>query len=237
MGDSRLNTGVENIDGQLGGGFPPGSLVVIESESRSQSEILFHMMLHEHANGRGAAYITTLSTVQGVTDELRKSHISVDPADVEISSADPTAPVDDTIAALTSFTNSSPGERSDTDDGDSETASPLAPVVIIDSLTEIEEVTDRQEYQDFLSSLRDHQRNTGVIVVGTRWSDHETAGNSTLATNRATDCIFSIRERVDGGDIQTYLHIPKSRFSEPPDERFKLNMKGVFKVDSSRFIV
>lgn len=63
---SRLTTGIRSLDKELGGGLPPGSLVVFTTPPDAQSELLLHALARE----RETLYLTTVRPEEEIRAEF-----------------------------------------------------------------------------------------------------------------------------------------------------------------------
>ncbi|OYR56658.1 DUF7125 family protein [Halorubrum halodurans] len=244
----RRSTGIKDLDKHLNGGVPPGALLLLTSHSQTQAELFTHTILSQHDDTR-THYLTTLTTESGAAAELQKTPVNTAPGSTAIHSINPDEPIRDTVNTIRTATteqNNNHGDTSETgretrtattDGGSHHTDTGTARIIIIDTITDLEHGTERSDYQDFLAWLQALQRDTGTIVLLTRYTDyHASDSGHEHVTNRSADAVWELSEHRDDTNISTYLYMPKCRFGNPFTERWKVNIDTEIRIDTSRDI-
>lgn len=205
---SRLPTGIDALDRELDGGFPPGSLVAYCAPPASQSEIL----LYELTATRPSLYLTTDRTEEAVRDAFGRA--SCPTGDPEITQVPFDAPLQHADRLFRSI-----GEGMN---------------LIVDPVDELER-TERSRYRSFLNDLQNHLVNTGSVGVlhcmRTK-AEPELRG----VTEHMADVVFELSQERNGTDIETRLAVPKFRGGRALDETIKLELADRVRVDTSRDI-
>lgn len=205
---TRLSTGVDVLDRELGGGVPAGTVVAYEAPPASQGELL----LYELTRPRPTLYLTTNRTEQAVRDAFEATNAPT--GDPEIGY----------VPGADSLENARRAFRS----------VPPESTVIVDPADALERA-DRSRYENFLNELGNHMRNVGgVAVLHCLDTGHDTALRGT--TEHMADVVFKLRVSEDNGDIETRLTVPKFRGGSAPDSSIKLNLGERVQVDTSRDI-
>lgn len=207
----RLQTGIQRLDKALSGGIPPGAIVTVTSDSRTQSELFLHRIIAEN----DTRYITTIGNEETVKAEFAKSPVDIGTTNITYASPD----------ATLSNTRTAIEEQRD------------AKLTVINIVNDIEgnHGTTRGEYQQFLNWLQNKLRNTGGVVIFHRYATGVGKGNSHI-TNSMSDIILELEEVTEGEGITNYLHMPKCRGAGAIDERLKVSLTDGLSIDTSRDI-
>lgn len=206
----RLRTNIQVLDDHLGGGIPPGAIVTLSSDPRTQSELLLHKLV----SGSDTVYISTVGNEDTVEAEFQKSNLVSEPPDIRY--VDPSSP----LQSIRKHIEKLGGGQ----------------LVIVNYVNVIEsgEMTSRGEYQEFVNWVQNMNRHTGNIVLFHRHRNNDP--DYTHITNSISDIIFEIDEAVAGEEVTNYLHMPKCRGGSALDERLELEIGQDISVDTSRDI-
>lgn len=204
----RLPTGITVLDRQLGGGIPPGSIVLLSATPASQSELF----LYELTAARGTLYMTTVRSDAAVEDAIRRCSTRVgSPTIRDVGSDAPLDHANDLIRALPENAN-----------------------LIVDVVDVLERV-DPARYRNFLNGLQTHMVNTGSIAVLHGLNGRSVPDNRDM-TEHMADIVFDLRTEVNGSEIVNRLAVPKFRGGAALEETIKLRLAKQVTVDTSRDI-
>lgn len=207
----RLTTGIDAIDRTLGGGFPPGSLVVLTSPPQAQVDPLLHASLHE----RPTHYFTTVRDTAAVQGELDR--LLDEPEIRSLRAVGVDGGLDTILSDLATI-------------GDGED-------VIVSVLDPLEDAVSLPTYVSFLNNLGQRlQESGGVAILHCLDTDDPPYNrNFTLA---AADFVWQLRCRRQGRKLAYTLEIPKASGIElDNDERvLALNLGRTVSIDTSRDI-
>lgn len=210
--NKRLETGVPALDDQLGGGIPPGAIVTLSSDPRTQSE----MFIHKLASKTDTLYISTIGNEQTVKAEFAKSTVTdTEPSVVDVS-------VDSPVQEIRKHIEKAPEQS----------------LIIINSVNELENasITKRGAYQKLINHIQNLNLHTGTIVILHRFARGEGVNEHEMVTNSISDIIIELDQEVTGEDITDYLHMPKCRGGIALDQRLQLDIGANITVDTSRDI-
>jgi KaiC/GvpD/RAD55 family RecA-like ATPase len=203
----RLPTGISVLDRQLGGGIPPGSILLLSADPASQSESL----LYEIAAARGTLYVTTVRSEQAVRDAIERYRGGVDR--LSIRDAGDYPPIDNATRLVKDL--------------------PESANLLVDVVDPLEE-TEPTRYRRFLNDLQTHMVNTGSVAVLHAMHGSETP-NRTL-TEHMADVVFDLRTDTSGSQIVNRLAVPKVRGGSALEETIKLKLTDGVTIDTSRDI-
>jgi KaiC/GvpD/RAD55 family RecA-like ATPase len=205
---SRLSTGVDVLDRELGGGVPGGTVVAYETPPASQGELL----LYELTRPRPTLYLTTDRSKQAVRDAFEETNAPAGNPEIGY------------IKGADALENARHAVRS----------VPENTTVIVDTADALERA-DRTRYENFLNELGNHMRNVdGVAFLHCLDTDHAPALRGT--TEHMVDAVFRLRVEEAGGEIESRLTVPKFRGGRALDTPVKLNLAERVQVDTSRDI-
>ncbi|PSQ61280.1 MAG: transcriptional regulator [Halobacteriales archaeon SW_9_67_25] len=204
-----FSTGIRYLDMQAGGGVPAGDIVVLTAPPNSQSETIFQ----EFASAEPTVY---LSTTAQDTDELRaRLEPSGIPAeDLTVGHLDPTAFLDDPEK----FVGDLPPES----------------VVVVDPV-DLLESGPRGAYLASLNLLKSRLRETDSVALLHCLSDTPVPDHRALTLKRA-DHIWSLRQTIENGELQTTLYVPKSRIGAIIADGISIELTDGVQIDTSRNI-
>jgi KaiC/GvpD/RAD55 family RecA-like ATPase len=206
----RLPTGITVLDRQLDGGIPAGSIVLLEADPASQSELF----LYELTAVRGTLYLTTIRSQQAVQDAVTSTPGRVgSPTVRDVGGGTPLDSANKLVTSLPEGAN-----------------------LVVDVVDVLEE-TETSRYREFLNELQTHMVNTGGLAVlhGLRGTNDGTPHNRTY-TKHMADAVFDLQTEVTGSDVENRLAIPKFRGGRAPEETIKLRLTEQVTVDTSRDI-
>jgi KaiC/GvpD/RAD55 family RecA-like ATPase len=205
---SRLSTGVDVLDRQLGGGFPPGSVVAYTTPPASQAELL----LYEMTRPRPALYLSTTRTEIAVEDALERTNAPTgDPRIRYIEGDDPLGNVEGRFRDVS-------GEST----------------LIIDTVDVLER-DERPRYQNFLNELQNHMQNTGGLAVLHGLNGQDVSRLRDL-THHLADVVLDLKVDTEGSEVEATLAVPKFRGGRPPTETLTLELDDRVRIDTSRDI-
>lgn len=204
----RLATGITVLDRQLEGGIPAGSIVLLEAEPASQSELF----LYELTATRGTLYLTTVRSEQAVQDGLDRSTTRVGKPTIHEAGGD--APLD----KVNHLVGTLPEESN----------------LIID-VADVLERHERSRYRHFLNSLQTTMVNTGGMAVLHGLKGQNVSDNRKMSRHVA-DVVFDLRTNVDGAEVDNRLVVPKFRGGRALAEPIKLKLTEAVSIDTSRDI-
>jgi KaiC/GvpD/RAD55 family RecA-like ATPase len=205
---TKLSTGVDVLDRQLGGGLPAGSVVAYTAPPESQAELL----LYEFTRPRETLYLTTQRTEQSVQDALDRTTAPTGDPRVEYAAGD--APLEN---ASRQFRNVE-GEAN----------------LIVDPVDMLER-QDGTRYRNFLNALGNHMQNIGGIAV-LYCLDGTNIPEQRDATVHMADVVLRLTVEMNGTDVESRLIVPKFRGGNAPDEAIKLELSERVRIDTSRDI-
>jgi KaiC/GvpD/RAD55 family RecA-like ATPase len=203
----RLSTGITVLDRELGGGLPAGSIVYLDADPASQSELF----LYELTAVRGTLYLTTLRSDQAVRDAI-----------------------DRTLGRAGSPTVRSVGGEAPLDVANRLVHDLPERANLVVDVVDVLEAADAVRYRAFLNDLQTHMVNTGGLAVlhGMKGEDP----SNRKYTKHMADVVFDLRTAVDGAEIENRLAVPKFRGGRAPEETLKLRLAEEVAVDTSRDI-
>lgn len=204
---SRLSTGVDVLDRELGGGLPAGSVVAFCAPPASQSELF----LYELTTARSTLYLTADRTENAVQQALERTAAPTGDPTVRYVAGD--APLEN---ARRLFRNAGEGAG-----------------LVIDPVDPLERV-DRARYQNFLNDLINHMQNTQGVALLHCLTGRE-ADTRTL-TEHMADVVMELHVERDGTDIETNLGVMKFRGGQAPEDTIKLDLADRVRIDTSRDI-
>ena len=202
-----LPTGISALDRQFGGGLPSGSVVVLEADPDSQSELI----LNRFARVRECRYLTTVRSPAAVEAALSRD------GDEET-----------TVEAV--------DDGGDIEEASSLTADPPdGGTLIVDSVEPLEDGASTAAYAEFLDGVRSRVCDAdGVALLHAlrRGEDPQTR----RVTEQVADVVFDLRTTVTGTEIANRLVVPKFRGGAALEEPLKLKLTDEVAVDTSRDI-
>ena len=202
-GSNRLPTGIDELDRAMGGGVPPGRLVVLVADPGVQSELIVDSVLAQ----RDTLYVTTDRPEWEVEKDIEPG---LGTGDVEIRDQNP----DSLLSGLDTLLD------------DLGTSSNF----VLDSVNELE-LVPRQRYRIFLSDVKRRLFDTGSVGLLTGVTvGHESARDLTL---RRADVVWRLETRTTEHEIENRLTVPKFRGGAAVTETIKLELTDEVKVDTS----
>ncbi|WP_416839816.1 RAD55 family ATPase [Haloferax sp. DFSO52] len=205
---SRLATGIDVLDRQLGGGIPAGSVVLLAADPASQSELF----LNELTTTRGTLWITTLRSEVAVQDSLERCLTRTGNPTIRDVGGD--APLDTANKLVRDL--------------------PEGANLIID-IVDILERNEVPRYRKFLNGLQTHMVNTRGLTILHGLKGESVPVNRDL-TEHMADVVFDLSTEIDGSEIENRLAVPKFRGGRALDETIKLRLADQVTVDTSRDI-
>lgn len=204
----RLPTGITVLDRQLEGGIPGGSIVMLEADPASQSELF----LYELTAARGTLYLTTIRSEEAVRDGFERSTTRVGKPTVREIGGD--APLDQANRLIGTL----PDEAN----------------LIVD-VTDVLERLDRTRYRHFLNGLQTVMVNTGGVALLHGMKGERVPENRDMSKHVA-DVVFDLRTEITGAEIENRLVVPKFRGGKALVEPIKLKLTEAVSIDTSRDI-
>ena len=205
---SRLATGIDVLDRQLGGGIPAGSVVLLAADPASQSELF----LNELTTTRGTLWITTLRSEVAVQDSLDRCISPTGSPTIRDVGGD--APLDTANKLVRDL--------------------PEGANLIID-VVDILERNEVPRYRKFLNGLQTHMVNTRGLTILHGLKGESVPENRDL-TEHMADIVFDLSTEIDGSEIENRLAVPKYRGGQALNETIKLRLADKVTVDTSRDI-
>jgi KaiC/GvpD/RAD55 family RecA-like ATPase len=204
----RLATGITVLDRQLQGGIPGGSIVLLEADPASQSELF----LYELTAARGTLYLTTIRSEQAVQDGLDRSTTRVGkPTIREVGGDAPLDKVNKLVGTLPEEAN-----------------------LIID-VADVLERYERSRYRHFLNNLQTTMVNTGGMAILHGMKSQHVPENRDMSKHVA-DVVFDLRTNIEGAEVDNRLVVPKFRGGKALAEPIKLKLTEAVSIDTSRDI-
>lgn len=211
MGKSNpmFSTGSPYLDKQAGGGIPAGDILALTAPPNSQSETMFM----EFASAEPLVY---LSTIVQDSDELRNrlKPSNTPPENLTVEYLNSSSFLDDPEEHIDDF--------------------PSESVIVIDPV-DILESGSRIEYLTMLNQLKSRLAESGSVAILHCLADESTPELRSLTLKRA-DHIWSLRQSVNKGKIETTLYIPKSRVGSTMTDGISIELGDGVQVDTSRNI-
>jgi len=202
-GTNRLATGIDALDRAMGGGVPPGRLVVLVADPGVQSELIVDSVLSQ----RDTLFVTTDRPDWEVMKDIEPGLGS---GEVTIREHTP----DSLLSGLDTLLDQI-GTSSN---------------FIIDSVNELE-LVPRQRYRIFLSDVKRRLFETGSLGLLTGVTvGHESARDLTL---RRADIVWRLETRTTDRAIENRLTVPKFRGGAAMTETVKLELTDEIRVDTS----
>ncbi|KAB1196157.1 MULTISPECIES: transcriptional regulator [Haloferax] len=205
---SRLATGIDVLDRQLGGGIPAGSVVLLAADPASQSELF----LNELTRTRGTLWITTLRSEVAVSDALERCPNPTGNPTIRDVGGD--APLDTANKLVRDL--------------------PEGANLIID-VVDILERNEVPRYRKFLNGLQTHMVNTRGLTVLHGLKGESVPQNRDL-TEHMADIVFDLSTKIETSEIENRLAVPKFRGGQALSETIKLRLADQVTVDTSRDI-
>ena len=203
----RLPTGISVLDRQLGGGIPPGSILLLSADPASQSESL----LYEIAAARQTLYVTTVRSEQAVRDAIDRYRGGIDR--LTIRDAGDYPPIDNATRLVKDLPESSN--------------------LLVDVVDPLEN-TEPTRYRRFLNDLQTHMVNTGSIAV--LHAMHAADVPNRGLTEHMADVVFDLQTDTSVSQIVNRLAVPKFRGGSALEETIKLKLADGVTIDTSRDI-
>lgn len=206
-----LSTGIEAVDRVLGGGIPPGSVIVLTSPPEAQVDPLLHASLHE----RPTHYFTTLRDTTAIAKELER--LLQNPQIRSMTSVSLESGLDEILEHI-----------SDLESGDD---------VIVSVLDPLEAAATQNEYVSFLNHFVERLQETGSIGILHCLDDEDNPANRRF-TLAAADFVWQLRTQRNGGKLNYTLEIPKAGGLELADDErvLALTLGREVTIDTSRDI-
>ncbi|WP_302083409.1 RAD55 family ATPase [Salinibaculum rarum] len=204
--DTVLSTGISDLDEHLAGGIPSGSVVVLKTESDSQSELLFYSLVAE----RETLYISTIRNERVVRATFETVGIDFD-ALVTYT------PPGTAIEEISEIACNAEGQTN----------------IVVDSVGMLESA-DREEYQEFLNDVQNHVREIGGVVL--LHCHKERSPDNREITTTAADIILDVESHVEGTAVEHFIHVPKYRGGRAFSKRIKVEFSDSVTIDTGRDI-
>lgn len=203
-----LSTGIDVLDRKLGGGIPPGRLIVLTASPASQSELF----LYEMTRPRETLYLTTERTIGEVEETIRQNNGNLESTTIHrIDRADP----------LTDALNEIEGLAEPT-------------TIIVDPFHLIEG-SDSKEFGRFMNALKTTSTDMGGIAI-LHCLEGRAVSEQRDRTEYFADAIFDLRTTLRGGTVETILSVPKFRGGSARTEAIQLDLTTNVTIDVSRKI-
>lgn len=202
-----LPTGISALDRQFGGGLPSGSVVVLEADPDSQSELI----LDRFARVRRCRYLTTVRSAEAVAAALSRDGDE----ETTVEGTDETGDLDE-AASLTSDL-------------------PEKATLIVDSVEPLEDDASPAAYAEFLDGVcaRVDDADGVALLHALRGGEDP---RTRRVTEQVADVVFDLRTTVTGTEIANRLIVPKFRGGAALEEPLKLKLTDEVAVDTSRDI-
>ncbi|MEF8801070.1 MAG: transcriptional regulator [Halolamina sp.] len=204
----RLSTGISVLDREIQGGIPPGSIVLLVADPKSQSELF----LYELTAARPTLYLTTVRSDQAVGNAIAKTQTRTGSPTVRDVGGD--APLDRANRLVGTL--------------------PEESTLIVDVVDTLEQY-EKSRYRRFLNELQTAMVNTGSIAVlhGMK-SDSEPENRD--VTGHVSDVVFDLRTKITNAEVENRLVVPKFRGGKALKEPIKLQLANEVRIDTSRDI-
>lgn len=228
--NTKINTGLDNLDRELGGGLTQGTITTITTPADSQGEVMFDRFTDLYPT----LYITLeqspvvlnrrVSQQEAKTTLNEQDHIRVENLS-QIS--DPEEVIDEVDTVFENF--ESIVEDANVDEY----------TVIIDPIDTVEKMGD--EYiNELFSVLHEHLYRKDVDVVRPcvvylhALDQADTTARN--ITHHLSDTTMRIYRQRNGVDMEYFLFVLKNRFGESLDSGLKIRVGNSISVDNSRNI-
>lgn len=208
----QISTGNAQIDRLINGGIPLNSIITIETTPDSNAKRFIYQVINE--NDRSCVYLSTIKPKKIVANDLQKSKVITDTANVQITDVvdqrNPEEKITDDIRKLPSDT-----------------------IIILDSIDIIE---DSEAYAKTLSKIKKFVLDSNSIVFllcNTRNETKESRQN----TYSFSDVIFKFDTQVNSNSLENTLQVPKYNGGDTISEieKIEFNRSSVSR-DTSRDI-
>lgn len=204
---TRLSTGITDLDRDLHGGVPAGTLLVIRTDPATQGELLLKQLTQQ----RDTLYISTLRTKPDVREWLGDTS---NQTRIEYTS------MDTPIEAVKENINMDANQEN----------------IIIDSVNTLEGESYTQ-YVSMLQAIKTHLANTGSIgIVHVLATNDESTSESRTQTLAMADMVWDVEQERNGSELDTRLMVPKCRSGVLPDKISKVDLSDRVRIDTSRDI-
>lgn len=206
---SKLETGIETLDRQLGGGLPKGSITVLEAPPGSQG----HLFLHELTDTRGTLWLSFARAVEAIERSLAETPSNSGECTVKHVSS--TNPMDDAEKWLD--------------------AVPRESNIILDPTNVLESEESHKEYWTFLNELQTYllDKDSLAVLYCTKGVAEVPLRDM---TKYFADVVLELETKSVKGDVENFLHVPKYRRGECPSGVLKLELQRGVSIDTSRDI-
>ncbi|QSG05075.1 RecA-superfamily ATPase implicated in signal transduction, inactivated [Halapricum desulfuricans] len=179
---TRMATGVESIDRQLGGGLPPGSIAAVVGEPDGHAESLLHRL----TTARGTLYLSTDRPARLVRTAMSADGGPTGSPAMRTVGADP---LEDATGLL-----------ADLPDGANFVVDPA----------DVLEAHDRDAYLEFLRTLKDRMLETdGIAVLHCLEGEQRPANRG--VTERVADAVLAVSAVRDGTALEARATVRKFR--------------------------
>lgn len=202
-----FSTGIRLLDRQIGGGLPPGSILLFTAPPASQSE----QFLYRFSQPRETLYSTTVRSKHSVIDAIKRTPQNTDVPSVEEHTDSPLNQIQKAVGRL---------QKEST--------------LIVDTIDPIEE-NERSDYMYFLNDIQNQITNTESVVIFHALKSKNSNENRNL-TKQIADIVFELNQTQNNEKILTTLSIPKYRGGSIPEEKIKLDLTEGISIDPSRDI-
>lgn len=202
-----FSTGLNLLDREINGGFPPGSIVLLNAPAASQSE----QFLYRFAQPRKTLYSTTVRSNHSVRDGIKRTRQDISIPTIEDHTESPLNQVQKAVRRL---------EQNST--------------LIVDTVDEIEE-NEKTDYKYFLNNVQNEIMNTDSIVIFHGIKSRHSSQNRIL-TEQVADIVFELTQRKENRQMVTTLTVRKYRGGVIPEEPIKLDLTDGISIDPSRDI-
>ena len=200
---------MDELDRQLQGGLPAGSVTAIEAPPGSQG----HLLLHELTAVRGTIWISYARLTEAIRASLEDTPSTS--GDCTIRRVSDETPLEDTRKLLTAVP-----DRSN---------------IILDPVDVLESSVDALAYRTFLNDLQQHvlERESLAILFCPRGDSRPALRD---ATKYVADVVFELEVHSRGDTVENFLRVPKLRRGECPTDIIKLELSSDVSIDISRDI-
>jgi archaellum biogenesis ATPase FlaH len=210
MSPDIFETGIEQLDRELGGGIPAATVFVYKAASNSKSELF----LEHVASQFNTVYITTHRSESFLEHSIQQSPIiSEKPEIIDVSDS----------LDLTEEIESQLQRKSQKQ------------AIIIDSIDVIESEQSGKDFRQWINSIKKIISKTDSIVIFHAYRTESLSENRNILLGMA-DLILELERETNGRDVETFFRISKFRGGKTTNDRLKVMLTDTIEVDTKRTI-